>query len=216
MTGGSFYHINVKNSIKGIGLNLIDQSSTYGSKGKLMGVNYMNEMLDVQGQMNECYRQERNNFNSLTNSSNCGMAGILHELGHQWGVYVGDIVPNFGSNPSGLDLPLRRDSAHYYYGLSSSAGTEDVLAAGSWERSSDGSVFVDNAVTSHARLIKYHPFTLYFMGVLPQSEYDTKFNIFQNEGQYQTPIGPIPSMQSIYKQVSIRDIIVKAGNRQCF
>lgn len=214
-----YYHFNVQNKINGIGLEIFNNSATYSSKGKLKGVNYMNDMLDRRGSVRDCYKEQNNNFSTLSITSECGMGGILHETAHQWAVYVGDIVPGLkvgvtGSNPN-KNLSIRKDQSHYYFGFSSPIGTVDLLGSGYWEKSSEGNLFLSNTLNESAILMKYHLFTLYFMGLLPESEYDTKFNIYQNMSEYMTSVGPIPSMGSIYGQVSVRDVIKREGLRVC-
>lgn len=210
-TSGSYYHVQVKNMVKGIGFtDVFDFSSNYGSGGKLMGINYMNDQLD-QEQISGCYNEQKDNFNLLTYNSNCGMYLLLHETAHQWASYAGDKVTNY--NPSLVNLGiLSSNGAHYYLGLNSPNGTRDPLADTlPWVKAPDNSLYLDNSQGSD--LLKYHPFTLYFMGLLPENQYDAKFDILQNFG-FSTKYGH-QSMGSVYKQVSVRDIISKEGLRVC-
>lgn len=207
---GDYYHVVVQNTTNGIGLEKIDMTTNYGSKGQLLGINYMNDMLDRTGEVKDCYKESSSNSDTLSTASFCGMGGILHETAHQWGVYTGNIVSD--SSPTG-SVPIRNNSNHYYYGLSAPEGTQDLLASVFWKKMANGS-YVDDVRDTY--LLKYHPFTLYFMGLLPQGDYTKKFTVMQHQGEYQTSIGPITSMSSIYKQVSVEDIISQAGPRKCF
>ncbi len=215
-----YLHFNIKNNIKNIGLPIFDNTAIYGSAGRLKGINFMNDALDRNGNIRDCYEDQNNNFTTLSIASDCGMAGILHETAHQWAVYVGDIVPGTqigitGSSPD-KNLSIRRDGAHYYSGFDAPTGTIDLLGSGHWEKTSESNSFINNTLDESAISEKYHPFTLYFMGLLPESEYDKKFNIFQNRGTYVLNQNfSLPSMKSVYNQVSVRDIITKEGIRQC-
>lgn len=215
-TNTDYYHANAQNNIKGIGLGIFNIASNYGSAGKLLGVNYMNDMLDRNGSVKSCYVQQQNNLTSLSIETDidCGMAGILHETGHQWAAYFGDMVS--GSSPNTVNLGIRKDFAHYYFGLMSTPGTQDLNGSGYWKKSDDNTVFINDTSDENSIVEKYHPFTLYAMGVLPAIEYDTKFNILQDGGQYSpSPNWTFQSMASVYKQVSVRDIIAKEGKRTC-
>ncbi|MFZ2205279.1 MAG: peptidoglycan-binding domain-containing protein [Minisyncoccia bacterium] len=213
-TTGSNYHFNTINNIGGIGLSssYSNNSSTYGSNRKLEGINYLDDLLDVDSTKN-CYLQEKNNLGLLTIGNNCGMLTLLHETAHQWGVFVGDSLDT--SDPTGLDLPVKNSGAHYSMLLTSPAGTKDTLGGIAWKKSSNNSVAYIYDEDNASNLIKDHPFTIYFMGLLPQAEYDTKFDILQKETSYQDGNTQRMAMESVYKQVSVRDIIKKEGVRSC-
>lgn len=199
-------HAVVRNNIKGIGLTVKDDSEFFNSKGRLIGINDMKDLLGSEG-LDNCYQKEKNNFSVIDDNSNCGMGVLLHETAHQWGIYLNQNlgITDFGS--------------HYTYGVSAPMGTIDPLGARHWMKSEDGTVYLDSTQTFATNVYKYHPFTLYFMGVLPESEYDTKFDILQGPGTYSykfpESIGQISSMQSVAKQLSVRDIIKVAGPRSC-
>ncbi|MBU0981622.1 hypothetical protein KKC94_02925, partial [Patescibacteria group bacterium] len=61
---------------------------------------------------------------------------------------------------------------------------------------------------------KYHPFLLYFMGVLPEDEYDTEYTIY-DAGGGDSPDPFNSENATIYDTVSINDIIEVAGPRTC-
>jgi hypothetical protein len=212
-TNGDNYHFNTKNNIKGIGWvgDSFDNSYNYGSNGKLMGINYEDNLLDTD-KFTSCYKEQKNNFNSLTVNSECGMWTILHETAHQWAAYAGDIVDD--DNPSKVNLGIRNSGSHYYYGLTSPEGTRNLMGGITWKKAPDNSVFVNFDLDTD--ILKYHPFTLYFMGLLPENQYDTKFKLLQKNTNYQaTPSQGYMAMESVYKEVSVRDIINKEGQRTC-
>lgn len=210
--GGIAFHLSLRNNIFGIGVELKDDSYVYGSKGRLMGLNNMLYLLDDYEFKNLDYKKEENNFISLKYGSNYGMYVMLHEFAHQWASMVGDKV--FNKNPTNVNLGILDNSRmHYYIGLDSPEGTIDPLGAISWTKYNDGSFFyLDNKPD---KIIKYHPFTLYFMGLFPESNYDTKFNVLENKNLVDYPSESNENMSSVYKQVSVRDIIARAGLRSC-
>jgi hypothetical protein len=181
----SFYHFNTKNNITGIGINLYDITEAYGSKGRLMGVNYLGSI------------DEKNLEEIVYN-------GILHETGHQWGCYVGD---NFnGDNSSNLEV--KQQGIHFYSGLESTLGYGTPMGAKPWVSKGNGIYETEYNQTSDLNKY-YHPFQLYFMGLLPESEYSTEYNIY-NGG-----VTPNFSFQNVtfYKKVNVNDIINFEGER---
>ncbi len=84
------------------------------------------------------------------------------------------------------------------------------MKAGYWVSNNDGTY---KNRTLGVGPTKYHPFVLYFMGLLPENEYDTRFQIFDAEG-----IDGMWNLENAipYKEVSVRDIIEVAGERVCF
>ena len=140
------------------------------------------------------------------------MGILLHETAHQWAAYGPEAVPDY--NPSAVSLPLRDNFSHYYYGLMTQAGTYDPFGLADWRKSPDNSVWI-NYTNLESSAMKYHPFTLYFMGLLPSGEYSTKFNVLHNHGSYDDGTINSESMQSVYKQISVNDIINGYGARSC-
>ncbi|MBU1935112.1 hypothetical protein KKF04_03580, partial [Patescibacteria group bacterium] len=80
-----------------------------------------------------------------------------------------------------------------------------------WLPDGDGTYYVANVYTSTK---KYHPFLLYFMGLLPESEYDTKYKIY-DAGGADTSRDYTPESATLYGEVSVRDIIEFEGEREC-
>lgn len=209
---GSWHSI-VQNNIKNIGTSVVNMSNNYGSNGRLIGINYMGNVIDNPNNIISCYQNEKNDIGPITIDNQCGMGILLHETEHQWASFTGDIVQ--GSNASAVSLGLRDENSggvHYYHGLTSPTNTVDPLYPISWQKSQDGMAFLN--VTSGSDLYKFHPFTLYYMGLLPQNQYDTKFNILQTDSTYTQGEKVYDSMQ-FYKQVSVNDIIAKEGLRSC-
>ncbi len=93
-------HSLVVQNIQGIGSPLWDYSNTYGSKGKLKGVNFLRSV-------------SQNFLIDDTSDLTIAMNILLHETGHQWCCYIGD---NFGE---GQRLEIKQQGIHFYRGLQS-------------------------------------------------------------------------------------------------
>ena len=181
-TDRSSTHDLVVNNIKGIGLSVMDYSNIYGSRGKLKGINFLRMMED-----------------DLTIEMN----KLLHETGHQWCCYVGD---NFNEGQAGARLEIIQQGIHFYRGLQSPSETGDAMDSDHWISNGDGTFRRENT----QGVQKYHPFQLYFMGLLPEEEYSTKFQLYK--------YGPINfefEKAIPYKEVNVNNIIEVEGKREC-
>jgi hypothetical protein len=133
--------------------------------------------------------------------------GILHEIGHQWCCSVGD---NFAKGQNNEKLEIIQQGMHFYRGLQSTSETGSPMNSDNWVSKGDGSYKRDNK----DGVKKYHPFQLYFMGLLNTKNYDfnKKFQIY-NAGI----VGEDFDDQNAYpyKEISINDIISVEGERRC-
>ena len=134
--------------------------------------------------------------------------GILHEIGHQWCCEVGDDFAK-GQNDARLEI-VQQGRMHFYRGLQSTSETGSPMNSDNWVSNGDGSYKRDNK----EGVKKYHPFQLYFMGLLNTKNYDfnKKFQIYDagivgNDFDDQTAYP--------YKELSINDIISVEGERRC-
>ncbi|MBI2673009.1 hypothetical protein HYX19_02005, partial [Candidatus Woesearchaeota archaeon] len=179
-------HYIIKNSIKGIGLSISDRSSVYGSNGILKGINWINMPLSGPTDIETLAK----------------VLGILeiHELGHQWCCYVGDAFVSGLNNPR---LEIIDRTNHYYPGLN--APWKEPDGAQEWLSNNDGTFREKTYPQDNLIVPKYHPFTFYFMGLLSESDYDRKYNLYDATN---------PSSAVPYKEISVRDIINVAGNRE--
>ena len=180
--------VTVVQIITGIGQALHDSSKTYGTKGFLKGINFMGNI-------------DMYSYDYMSAAIN----GLLHETGHQWCCYVGD---NFSRGQAGSELEIKQQDMHFYVGLQSPYEHDTPMGSLSWVPNNDGTfrrVKVKHVVG------KYHPFQLYFMGLLPKEEYDTKFQIYDagHNGNFDFEHA-VP-----YKQISVNDIIKVEGERKC-
>lgn len=190
---GQETHETVQNNIRGIYTNgrggLTDKTTQYGSKGRLLGINMMPPIDRVQSPETDEWRS----------------GGLLHETGHQWCCYVGD---DFARGEDGAELEIIQQGMHFYRGLASPSRAGDPMDSDYWTSNGDGTFRRNNQVG----VTKYHPFQLYFMGLLSKSEYSTKYKVYDagivgkdfNENK-----------AKLYKEVSVNDIIKFAGERQC-
>ena len=200
-TGTPTYYAAVTNQIEGIGLFLDDLASFYGSEGQLKGVV---PLYDWYG-----FPLKYPHLTSITINL------ILHEIGHCWGVYVGDSFTGDGDEELGLKdyLPgfenygTSGGGVHFYGGLESPYETGSLMYANYFIPNGDGTFKRENDETG---IKKYHPFMLYFMGLLPKSEYSTKYQIYD-----QGPGGANADNATPYKKVSVNDIIAVEGERKC-
>ncbi|MBU1683543.1 S-layer homology domain-containing protein [Patescibacteria group bacterium] len=184
-------HGSDSNNIQGIGKSISSYSSVEGVN-RYMGRNFMKHI--------DMYQNSEEGLILAVN-------GLLHETGHQWGAYAGE---NFTGNSS-TELGILWGDIHFYRGLESPYETGTPMNSDYWLPDGDGTYYVANVYTSTK---KYHPFLLYFMGLLPESEYDTKYKIY-DAGGADTSRDYTPESATLYGEVSVRDIIEFEGEREC-
>ncbi len=186
LSPGNIQHIMVKNQIVGIGKSVFDHSQEFGSGGRLLGINVMHHF-------NEIYHKIYIEV--------FAMNGLLHETGHHWCCYVGD---EFGS---GGELEIIDKYNHFYRGLESPYESGTAMNSDFWVEKEDGNFRrANNPFLGE----KYHPFQLYFMGLLPEDEWNRKYRIFD------AGVGRDfnPERAVFYKEVSVLDIIEVEGERR--
>jgi hypothetical protein len=187
-------HEIVNQSIKGIGSPIKDGSISFGSNGVLKGI-------DLIGWIDKFNTSDLETQLSL-------IAGTeLHEFGHQWCCWVGDA---FRQGANNVRLEIRDGNAHFYPGLQSP--WREPMGALEWIPNSDGTFRAKQYDQNNPPALKYHPFALYFMGLLPESEYSKQYQVY-NIGL--NPIFPQDFQQAVYyKSVSVNDIIAVTGKRE--
>ncbi|MBI5871530.1 hypothetical protein HZB88_00395 [archaeon] len=129
----------------------------------------------------------------------------LHELGHQWCCYLGD---NFVPDNNNLNLGIIQDGIHYYMGLDAPMGAREPMGAHYWLPNGDGSYRVGDKGSTEPQ--KYHPFTLYLMGLYDENNFDfnENFTIYYAPSDMQNAAWPV-------KKININDIIAADGRRMC-
>jgi len=182
------YHSNIKNQIEGIGLREYDFSTSYGSQGRLLGINIIPYIP-----------------NTTEEIEILSISALLHETGHQWGVYIGD---NF-KNDINLPLEIKQQAIHFYRGLESPYPTGTPMGSDRWIPNGDGTYHRENLQDIAP---KYHPIQLYLMGILTPENFDfnTKFKIFNTGGGDSGTLFD-PENAVLYKEISINDIIDVEG-----
>jgi len=192
---GRMYHQNIKNNIEGIGLRDFDFSSSYGSEGKLLGINVIPYIPST-----------------VEEKEILSMNALLHETGHQWGVYIGE---NFSNDPNAVAmLEIKQQNIHFYRGLASPYQTGTPMFSDRWVANGDGTFHREN-LQNMAQ--KYHPIQLYLMGIYHADNYDfsTKFQIY-NSGGGDTDLPFDPENAVLYKEISINEIVDLEGERGYF
>lgn len=188
-------HWEVKNTIKGIGLSVSDDSLTWGSRGKLRGINF--------GGYIDYFNT---NIQNTTDQIPLLVAPLLHETGHQWCCYVGHPFQGGGT----VSLEIINTNRHYYSGLDNTPWLDPMSEGdGQFASNVDGtfkSIILPNI--KPLSLFKYNNFSLYFMGVLDRSKYAQKYSIY-NVNDMGWPY----TRAALYKAISVNDVIAVMGNR---
>lgn len=193
------YYQTVKNNVKNIGINIFDNSKEFGSSGKLLGFTFQGDILSAFKNMSA--------LNILSNKdiSLFGVGNLLHEIGHSACCHVGG---NFIGNGDPSTLEIHNATGHLYEGLESPAKTKDILGTVPWLYNGNNNTYYEDP-SSNDYDFRYHPITLYLMGLLPRDQYGTTFNIFNGGTDDQIKTVDLKK----YKTVSVNDIIKFAGER---
>jgi len=185
------YHSTLQNRISGINISFKERPDL--SK-KLLGTNIAPILMS-----SEDYQLEGEKI----------LSGLLHETGHQWGMYLGEDFNGVDNN-----LGVRQQGIHFYRGLHSPYSATTPMDSDHWVPNGDGTYHRVN----EQELQSYHPIQLYCMGLLNEhNDYggllNRKFPIYDCGG---ADTGRPYNFQSAtpHSQVSINDIIKVEGSRQ--
>lgn len=192
-TGRNQDHELVNNNVNGIGIAISNSSATYGTKGRLKGINHMGFI--------DNYDPNPTIFRS---------SGLLHETGHQWCCYVGDTY--IAPGPDLPNLPILDSGIHWHVALmvnDLNSNQRDPMNGGYWIDNRDGT-FTRKDV--EPQVTKYHPLTLYLMGLVTKDQVPLIKLILpkqvpQNNWQWYEPI------EATFKYITIGDIIARYGER---
>ncbi len=190
---GTFaFESTVKNSITGIGADSLDQSSAYGSGGRLESVVLMDSLGKYPADPNQ-----------HANGENTTLALVAHETGHRWGATL-----RFrDSNGVVSDAWLGRQLAHWSFFCHSDAS---VLEGNAIADQGGGSFQTVDAVK------RYGPFDLYAMGLLAPSEVPSTFFVDNPSGASQTRESPPRtgiSFSGTRHEVTIDAVVAAMGPR---
>ncbi|MEJ2066267.1 MAG: hypothetical protein P8X74_23815, partial [Reinekea sp.] len=185
------FHGRVQNKVQGIGLDLYDNSSSYGSEGRLLGYTDMAAL-------------SRYVTNPLDPKFERVLTVVGHEILHQWS---GNVRFDQGMGPE--TALIGRDGAHWSNLLDSEAS---LLYGHKWHDNGDGTF------TSAANFKFLSPLDLYLAGfygaeevppmtLIENSKIDHKLTPSESLAEYG------PTISGTARQVSIDDIIAAEGPR---
>jgi flagellar hook assembly protein FlgD/Tol biopolymer transport system component/fibronectin type 3 domain-containing protein len=182
----AFYQ-SVKNDVRGIGLELFDNSLQYGSNSKLQGTIDMGNVLKLASA-------------PLDRGLDFSVDTLIHETLHRWAAYA-----KFKDwNGTVSDALLGQEKAHWSFLLDSAGST---LYGNKWKVNGDGT-FTSTAVRKY-----YSPLDLYLMGMIDKSKVPPTLLIDNSaiDPAKMPEIGDTISGTARY--VSINDIIAVEGER---
>ncbi len=183
--GQSSSHVSIRNRIQNIGYDLQDGDAIANIYGSKKKLLGVNEILYD---------------NSVTQHDIMWL--LLHETGHQWccGIDNPQLKISDGHMSDGVENPYRSAlmglGGTIYYSFNKKNGT-----------------FLSEANTPSS-ILKYHPFSLYFMGLLPKEDYKTAYDVYET-APYNTVNEEGVGKASFFKSVSVDDIITTIGPRSC-
>ncbi len=186
-TDAQGFYLEVKNDIQGINRPIFDNSSQFGSTGRLQGT------IDM------------GNVTSLAASPygpklDTTLTTLNHELMHRFGAYVRFMNPDNTLNP-GL---LGRDSAHWSWLLDSKGS---IMYGNGWKDNGDGTF------TSTAAQSGFSPLDLYLMGMIPKEQVPPML-LIENPAIDKTQLPQLgATVTGTVKTVTIDDIIAAEGAR---
>jgi subtilase family serine protease len=138
------FYMEVRNDTIGIGKPMFDNSSLFGSNGKLQGMVDMGNVASISSDL-------------LDKEFEKSLYRLGHEIMHRWGAYVRFRYPD-GTISSAM---LGKDRSHWSFLLDSYGS---VLYGNQWRDNGDGTF------TSIAGIRNYSPLDLYLMGLVDKSQ----------------------------------------------
>jgi flagellar hook assembly protein FlgD/fibronectin type 3 domain-containing protein len=181
------FYLQIKNDVQGIGLELFDNSTLYGSAGKLQGTVDMGNLA--------------NNVADPLDPRFEHTLGLLnHEVLHRWGAFL-KLTDASGTSGNAL---LGKDGDHWNYLLD----TRGSLHYGSrWQDNGDGTF------TAVETRTYFSPLDLYLMGMLDKSEVPPML-LIENSDLDQTKIHIVgQTISGTPRTVTIEEIIAANGER---
>lgn len=118
-------------------------------------------------------------------------------------------IKNNGENNVNSKLEITDIDGHFYIGLESPTQTPAGCCGTQWMSNGDGTFRLAPDKGQQAR---YHPIVLYLMGILPESDYDIRYNIYDAGITGEELLSPDKAV--FYKDVGVRDIIAVMGKRE--
>jgi hypothetical protein len=198
---GVAHAFNVRNNIKGLGMNIFDRGAVYGSPARLASILTMGNIVD----------DWPSDPQANTAGLNSAIAIVCHEQGHRWLAYV-----RFDAEHDIKDDLLGRDLGHWSF-LTDTRTTESgnfssLMEGNSWrEDGSNSFTTIETAVNYFSKL------DLYLMGLLPASEVGP-ITYLQADPDIKAIVrskSPISgfSMNALRKTTSVDKIVEREGAR---
>lgn len=183
----AFYNT-VRNDVRGIGQDLFDHSSLFGSPGRLQG--YV-DMAAI----------SRYSLNTRDPGYRTPLTVLSHELMHRWGIGIRYLAAN---DQVSADL-LGRDGSHWSLLADTDAS---VMYGGRWQQEADGGF---RLVESRARLSRWD---LYLAGFAGEDEVPA-MRLLRNTGLDPAEL-PVVGMQAqgVAEQITLQQVIAAEGARQ--
>ncbi len=180
------FYLQVKNDVQGIGLELFENSTFFGSAGKLQGTIDMGNLAN-------------NVADPLDPRFEHTLGTLNHEVLHRWGAFL-----KLGDSSGNSNAILGKDGSHWSYLLD----TRGSLHYGSrWQDNGDGTF------TAAETRTYFSPLDLYVMGMLDKSEVPPML-LIENSDLDQTKIPVVGTMISgTPRTVTIEEIIAANGER---
>lgn len=181
------FYLEAKNDIQGIGRELFDYSSLFGSAGRLQGTIDLGNITPRAAALSGETLEET-------------ITTLTHELSHRFGAYVKLKNPDGTLNTT----LLGKDNAHWSYLL----GTKGSLLYGNgWQANPDGTF------TSTAARSAYSQLDLYLMGMIPPEQVPPML-LIDNPSINRTKLPHQgDTISGTPKTVTINDIIAAEGPR---
>jgi hypothetical protein len=143
----SAFYMGVKNDTQGLGLPVTDNSSPYGSSGKLQGMIDMGNLAQIA-------------TDPLDPKFADTLYTLSHETMHRWGAYV-----KFRNSDGSLSAALLgRDGSHWSFLLDSGGS---VMYGNQWQDNGNGTF---TTLAPQREMKFYNPLELYLMGMLDKSK----------------------------------------------
>jgi hypothetical protein len=185
------FELTVANEIRGLGVDIYDQSRDYGSGGRLRSVVVMDAITKYPDDPNQKFLGE-----------NSTLSVMGQEVGHRWLAYL-EIRDHNGEQS---DILLGRDLAHWSFFFDSDAS---VMEGNDIEDLGGGQFRTVDAVKRYSRLDQYA------MGLVPSTQVPPFFYVESPVSNHQREDGPEigVSFSGTRRDVLIDDVIAIQGQR---
>ena len=186
-----------------------NNSQEYGSNGRLLSYTFHGDLLKLKQDVES---RPEYPFTNPPGTPKTEIANLIHEIGHTWCCYAGEQFSK-SNDMSRLEItgPVGAAWGHYYPGLASPVNTQDPIGAGTYKFDQSTNTYSWDKERG-VYPIRYHPLTLYFMGLLSKDRYAEKHNILDFGTN---PAAGQDTNLKVYRTISVNDIIARYGERTC-